>query len=70
MTYLWGHAGLVPYDHALLRQASSLLRRLPAMDSKQFKEEYIMVASFPNAHSVSAKGSWQVQHLQLCYRQQ
>ncbi|DBB04951.1 TPA: hypothetical protein ACH3X3_010232 [Trebouxia sp. C0006] len=34
--------GLVPYDHALLRQASSLLRRLPAMDSKQFKEEYIV----------------------------
>ncbi|DBA83566.1 TPA: hypothetical protein ACH3X2_006482 [Trebouxia sp. C0005] len=34
--------GQVPYDHALLRQASSLLRRLPAMDSKQFKEEYIM----------------------------
>ena len=36
-------AGQVPYDHDLLRQASSLLRRLPAMESKQFKEEYLTV---------------------------
>ena len=36
-------AGQLPYDHALLRQASSLLRRLPAMDSTQFKEQYITV---------------------------
>lgn len=36
-------SGQVPHDHALLRQASSLLRSLPAMDSKQFKQEYIMV---------------------------
>ncbi|KAL3161406.1 hypothetical protein ABBQ32_010296 [Trebouxia sp. C0010 RCD-2024] len=34
--------GQVPHDHALLRQASSLLRSLPAMESKQFKQEYIM----------------------------
>ena len=37
------YAGQVPHDHALLRQASSLLRSLPAMESKQFKQEYIMV---------------------------
>ena len=66
----WGYAGLVPYDHALLRQASSLLRRLPAMDCKQFKEEYIMVTTFLNLHPVQAKLNWQIQRLQLCYRQQ
>ena len=39
-------AGQAPYDHALLRQTSSLLRSLPAMESKQFKQEYIMVCAF------------------------
>lgn len=38
------------------------------MDSKQFKEEYIMVTTSLNAHYV--KVHWQDQHLQLCYRQQ
>lgn len=33
-------AGYVPYDHALLRQTSSLLQRLPAMNTQRFQDEY------------------------------
>eukprot|EP00245_Coleochaete_scutata_P017813 TRINITY_DN8926_c0_g1_i1.p1 TRINITY_DN8926_c0_g1~~TRINITY_DN8926_c0_g1_i1.p1 ORF type:complete len:301 (+),score=47.20 TRINITY_DN8926_c0_g1_i1:213-1115(+) len=31
-----------PYEHSLLRQISSLLRRLPTIDSLKFQEEFLM----------------------------
>eukprot|EP00270_Netrium_digitus_P014105 TRINITY_DN4755_c0_g1_i2.p1 TRINITY_DN4755_c0_g1~~TRINITY_DN4755_c0_g1_i2.p1 ORF type:complete len:281 (+),score=21.97 TRINITY_DN4755_c0_g1_i2:177-1019(+) len=34
------HQGAVPYDHSLLRQVSSLVRRLPAIDSPRFQEDF------------------------------
>jgi hypothetical protein len=33
--------GELPIDHSLLRQVSSLVRRLPAIDSAQFQEEFL-----------------------------
>ena len=35
--------GEVPYDYSLLREVSSLLRRLPAVDSSKFQENFLMV---------------------------
>ncbi|KAH9572895.1 hypothetical protein CY35_02G175700 [Sphagnum magellanicum] len=32
-----------PYDHSLLRQVSSLIRRLPAIDSSRFQDDILMV---------------------------
>mmetsp|Transcript_3729 Transcript_3729/g.13352 ORF Transcript_3729/g.13352 Transcript_3729/m.13352 type:complete len:331 (-) Transcript_3729:984-1976(-) len=34
-------AGQLPYDHALLRDISSLTRRLPAMNSDQFQQDFL-----------------------------
>ena len=36
-------AGQLPYDHALLREISSLTRRLPAMNSDQFHQVCIYI---------------------------
>lgn len=33
--------GELPLDHSLLRQVSSLVRRLPAIDSAHFREEFL-----------------------------
>jgi hypothetical protein len=38
--------GEVPYDYSLLRQVSSLLRRLPAVDSSKFQENFLMVFAY------------------------
>lgn len=39
-----GHrAGEVPFDHDLVRQAAGLIRRLPAVDSQQFGQDYTTV---------------------------
>lgn len=34
--------GEIPYEHSLLRQVSSLLRRLPAIDSGKFQDDFLM----------------------------
>ncbi|CAM6090918.1 unnamed protein product [Calypogeia fissa] len=34
--------GEVPYEHSLLRQISSLVRRLPAIDSPKFQDDFLM----------------------------
>lgn len=34
--------GEIPYEHSLLRQVSSLLRRLPAIDSAKFQDDFLM----------------------------
>ncbi|CAK9232276.1 unnamed protein product [Sphagnum jensenii] len=34
--------GEAPYDHSLLRQVSSLIRRLPAIDSSRFQDDFLM----------------------------
>ncbi|CAK9873661.1 unnamed protein product [Sphagnum jensenii] len=34
--------GEVPYEHSLLRQVSSLVRRLPAIDSSRFQDDFVM----------------------------
>eukprot|EP00897_Mesotaenium_endlicherianum_P004806 jgi/Mesen1/4353/ME000022S03643 len=34
-------SGNVPYDHSLLRQVSSLVRRLPTIDSPKFQEDFL-----------------------------
>ncbi|CAK9275875.1 unnamed protein product [Sphagnum jensenii] len=34
--------GEAPYDHSLLRQVSSLVRRLPAIDSSRFQDDFLM----------------------------
>ncbi|CAK9266674.1 unnamed protein product [Sphagnum jensenii] len=31
-----------PYDHSLLQQISSLIRRLPAIDSSRFQDDFLM----------------------------
>ncbi|KAH9534464.1 hypothetical protein CY35_17G006800 [Sphagnum magellanicum] len=35
--------GETPYDHSLLRQVCSLIRRLPAIDSSRFQDDFLMV---------------------------
>ncbi|MCO5551158.1 hypothetical protein L7F22_004655 [Adiantum nelumboides] len=35
------HKGETPYEHSLLRQISSLLRRLPAIDSAKFQDDFL-----------------------------
>jgi hypothetical protein len=37
-----GCTGEAPYDHSLLRQVSSLVRRLPAIDSSRFQDDLVM----------------------------
>jgi COP9 signalosome complex subunit 6 len=37
--------GEAPYDHSLLRQVSSLIRRLPAIDSSRFQDDFLMVCT-------------------------
>jgi len=39
-------AGDIPCDNSLLRQVSSLLRRLPAIDSEKFRDDFLMVSAF------------------------
>ncbi|CAM6034705.1 unnamed protein product [Sphagnum compactum] len=34
--------GEAPYDHSLLRQVCSLIRRLPAIDSSRFQDDFLM----------------------------
>ncbi|XP_073014265.1 COP9 signalosome complex subunit 6-like [Typha latifolia] len=34
--------GDIPVDNSLLRQVSSLLRRLPAMESEKFQDDFLM----------------------------
>ncbi|KAH8939757.1 hypothetical protein BDL97_15G053000 [Sphagnum fallax] len=34
--------GEAPYDHSLLRQVSSLIRRLPTIDSSRFQDDFLM----------------------------
>ncbi|CAM6027556.1 unnamed protein product [Sphagnum balticum] len=34
--------GEAPYEHSLLRQVSSLVRRLPAIDSSRFQDDFVM----------------------------
>ncbi|KAH9576357.1 hypothetical protein CY35_01G157200 [Sphagnum magellanicum] len=34
--------GEAPYDHSLLWQVSSLIRRLPAIDSSRFQDDFLM----------------------------
>jgi len=34
--------GDVPVDNSLLRQVSSLVRRLPAMESQKFQDDFLM----------------------------
>ncbi|KAH7445200.1 hypothetical protein KP509_02G112400 [Ceratopteris richardii] len=36
------HKGEIPYEHSLLRQISSLVRRLPAIDSPKFQDDFLM----------------------------
>lgn len=41
--YLLGmQRGDIPLDNSLLRQVSSLLRRLPAMESEKFQDDFLM----------------------------
>jgi hypothetical protein len=37
--------GEAPYDHSLLRQVSSLIRRLPAIDSSRCQDDFLMVCT-------------------------
>lgn len=39
-------AGDVPCDNSLLRQVSSLVRRLPAIESGKFQDDFLMVSVF------------------------
>ncbi|RZR74110.1 hypothetical protein BHM03_00032208, partial [Ensete ventricosum] len=36
------YAGDIPLDNSFLRQVSSLLRRLPAMESEKFQDDFLM----------------------------
>lgn len=36
--------GDIPYENSLLRQVSSLLRRLPAIESVKFQDDFLMVS--------------------------
>lgn len=42
---LIAHAGEIPCENSLLRQVSSLLRRLPAIESGKFQDDFLMVSS-------------------------
>lgn len=43
LNYLQGmEKGDIPYDYSLARQVSSLLRRLPAMESSKFQDNFLM----------------------------
>ncbi|KAH9547612.1 hypothetical protein CY35_11G042800 [Sphagnum magellanicum] len=37
--------GEAPYDHSLLRQVSSLIRKLPAIDFSRFQDDFLMVCT-------------------------
>lgn len=37
-------AGDIPCENSLLRQVSSLLRRLPAIESEKFQDDFLMVS--------------------------
>lgn len=39
-------AGDIPCENSLLRQVSSLLRRLPAIESEKFQDDFLMVSAF------------------------
>ena len=40
-------AGALPYDHQLVRQAATLVRRLPVLDTPQFHEDYLTASCKP-----------------------
>ncbi|KAF6168947.1 hypothetical protein GIB67_038444 [Kingdonia uniflora] len=40
------HRGDIPCENSLLRQVSSLLRRLPVIDSEKFQDDFLMVSVF------------------------
>jgi hypothetical protein len=40
-------AGALPYDHQLVRQAATLVRRLPVLDTPQFHEDYLTASPVP-----------------------
>lgn len=42
---LIAYAGEIPCENSLLRQVSSLLRRLPAIESGKFQDDFLMVSS-------------------------
>lgn len=46
MFYLLLLAGDIPCENSLLRQVSSLLRRLPAIESEKFQDDFLMVSAF------------------------
>lgn len=37
-------AGELPMDHSLVRQVAGLVQRLPAVDSPQFRQDYLTVS--------------------------
>jgi hypothetical protein len=37
--------GDIPCENSLLRQVSSLLRRLPAIESEKFQDDFLMVSA-------------------------
>ena len=39
-------AGKVPRDHAILRRIATLVNQLPAIDSAEFKQEFISVCYY------------------------
>lgn len=46
MFYLLLLVGDIPCENSLLRQVSSLLRRLPAIESEKFQDDFLMVSAF------------------------
>lgn len=44
--------GDIPYENSLLRQVSSLLRRLPAIESVKFQDDFLMVSCIVVSHFV------------------
>ena len=40
------NAGDIPCENSLLRQVSSLLRRLPAIESEKFQDDFLTVSAF------------------------
>ncbi|CAN6478053.1 unnamed protein product [Victoria cruziana] len=48
--------GEIPYESSLLRQVSSLLRRLPAIESDKFQDDFLMVYAFAYLISIFCGG--------------
>lgn len=43
-------AGEIPSESSLLRQVSSLLRRLPTIESEKFQDNFLMVSDCKFVH--------------------